>query len=137
MDFSDPPQRARAESIIPMINVVFLLLIFFLMTAQIAPPEPFEVMPPEADADNPAEAELVLYIDAAGRLGFGENTGEEAVLTALAEQVAAACEGQRCEVTQLLSIRADAETPASVLAALLPKLATAGFDAAQIVTALR
>ncbi len=32
------PRRASGdENIVPMINVVFLLLIFFLMTAQIAP----------------------------------------------------------------------------------------------------
>lgn len=46
MDFAPPKRRPRAESIVPMINVVFLLLIFFLMTAQIAPPDPFEVAPP-------------------------------------------------------------------------------------------
>ncbi|MEM1152412.1 MAG: biopolymer transporter ExbD, partial [Pseudomonadota bacterium] len=32
-----PDRKRRAENYVPMINVVFLLLIFFLMTAQIAP----------------------------------------------------------------------------------------------------
>lgn len=28
MDFSDPPRRRREENLLPMVNVVFLLLIF-------------------------------------------------------------------------------------------------------------
>ena len=35
-----------------MINVAFLLLIFFLMVAVIAPPDPFAVALPEADAES-------------------------------------------------------------------------------------
>lgn len=38
MQFDLPQRRSRPESVVPMINIVFLLLIFFLMTAQIAPP---------------------------------------------------------------------------------------------------
>ncbi|TMV56360.1 biopolymer transporter ExbD, partial [Thioclava sp. BHET1] len=30
MRFAEPPRKPRTESIVPMINVVFLLLIFFL-----------------------------------------------------------------------------------------------------------
>jgi periplasmic protein TonB len=47
MDFGSPPRRPRAESVVPMINVVFLLLVFFLMTATIAPPDPFASVPPD------------------------------------------------------------------------------------------
>ena len=42
--FRFTPDAARAptrDSTVPMINIVFLLLIFFLITAQIAPPAPF------------------------------------------------------------------------------------------------
>ena len=38
MEFSTPRMRRAAEPALPMINVVFLLLIFFLMSAQIAAP---------------------------------------------------------------------------------------------------
>ncbi|NHX27772.1 biopolymer transporter ExbD, partial [Escherichia coli] len=46
MQFPQHPRRDRGENIVPMINVVFLLLIFFLMTAQIGPPAPIDVTPP-------------------------------------------------------------------------------------------
>ena len=47
MEFA-PASRPHTprESVVPMINVVFLLLIFFLMTAQITAPTPVEVTPP-------------------------------------------------------------------------------------------
>ena len=49
MDFAPRrPARPARENIVPMINVVFLLLVFFVMTAQIAPPDPFDIAPPEA-----------------------------------------------------------------------------------------
>ncbi|MEM9349405.1 MAG: biopolymer transporter ExbD [Pseudomonadota bacterium] len=130
MDFSEPDPRPRAESIIPMINVVFLLLIFFLMTAQIAPPEPFEVEPPQASTEDPADAELILYIGPDGALGFREAAGEDAVLVELRTLADTSPE------PPLLSIRADADVPGAALAAILPKLAEAGFREAQIITAL-
>ena len=45
MQIDMPKRRPRGESIIPMINVVFLLLIFFLLTAQIAPADPAAGIP--------------------------------------------------------------------------------------------
>ncbi len=61
MEFPEPPRRPRAESILPMINVVFLLLIFFLMTSRLAQPDPVEVAPPEAAAGQDAAAGPVLF----------------------------------------------------------------------------
>jgi len=40
MEFARPRHRRPLEPIVPMINVVFLLLIFFLMSAQIRTPRP-------------------------------------------------------------------------------------------------
>jgi len=62
---SEPP-RPRAESIVPMINVAFLLLIFFLMTAVIAPMDPVEIDLPGAVGASDAEGEISLYVEADG-----------------------------------------------------------------------
>lgn len=48
MNFRLWPQRPRAESIVLMIKVGFLLLIFCLLTAQIAPTDPFKTTRPTA-----------------------------------------------------------------------------------------
>ena len=125
MNFAPPrPRRRPAENIVPMINVVFLLLIFFLMTAQIAPPDPFDVSPPTARAEDPGDARDILYVAADGRLAFGAARGE-AVFEALGDRAA---EGP-------LMLRADAALDAADLARLLPRLAAVGVtDIALVAT---
>ena len=79
MDFADPPRKPKPEAIVPMINVVFLLLIFFLMTSQVAPPEPFDIETPTAMEDQAPMADPVLYLDLSGRLHFDGAEGEAAL----------------------------------------------------------
>ena len=88
MRLPEAPRRPARESIIPMINVVFLLLIFFLMTAEIAPPQPFAVTPPRASTAAPAARGVTLYISAGGQVGFRDRTGP-AALALLSGQLAA------------------------------------------------
>lgn len=125
MDLSEPAKRPRGESIVPMINVVFLLLIFFLMTSQLAPPEPFEVSPPEAQTDAEAEAEPVLFVSAEGRIAFGGHEGAEAI---------AALAGQQPEGS-VIQVRADSGLEASKLAAILRDLSEAGLSRVELVVA--
>lgn len=125
MDLSEPPRRPRQESIVPMINVVFLLLIFFLMTSHLARPEPFELTLPEAMSETNPEAEPVLYVDKTGRLSFDEHEGA-AALAALAAQ---------SEENAVLQIRADGELEAKAAAQLLRDLAEAGLSRVELVVA--
>lgn len=126
MDFTPPQKRAQPESIVPMINVVFLLLIFFLMTSEIAPPAPAEITNPvsQSEAAEPV-AEPKLYVDKAGEIYFEDLTGE-AALTAL--------QGLSAEAPKVL-LSADEGVEASKLAALLSKLAAAGLSDVELVVA--
>ncbi|WP_172327778.1 biopolymer transporter ExbD [Mangrovicoccus sp. HB161399] len=135
MRLATPPKRQPSESIIPMINVVFLLLIFFLMTAQIAPPAPFEVEPPKAASEAQPEGELTLLVDADGRLGFRDLAGGDEVLDAVAAEIED-CSGG-CAGPAPLQIRVDAALPARQLAVLMAKLPAAGIRKAEIVTAAK
>ncbi|MFV0514189.1 MAG: ExbD/TolR family protein [Jhaorihella sp.] len=124
MQFAPPrPRRRPRENIVPMINVVFLLLIFFLMTAQIAPPEPFEIVPPASDSQDPAEGPTVLYVTADGALAFGAARGED-VFAPLA----------RLAPGSELTIRADAQLPARDLVRLVARLAAAGLTDLSLLT---
>jgi len=127
MRITSPPRRPQGESIIPMINVVFLLLVFFLMTAQIAPPEPFDVTPPEAEIDTPAEGRRVLFVSATGEMAFEDARGEDAVLAELAV----------FPENESLMLRADQGVAAETIAALLPKLAANGVRALKLVSTSR
>ncbi|MCO8145428.1 biopolymer transporter ExbD [Rhodovulum tesquicola] len=124
-DFDTPAPRARAESIVPMINVVFLLLIFFLMSARIAPPEPFETTPLRAAAQDPLAGDT-LYLSADGALAYGAARGE-AVFAALAAR----------DPVQPLVIRADAGVEAAALARLAARLAAEGQGALRLQTVPR
>lgn len=119
MDFA-PQYRPRAprESVVPMINVVFLLLIFFLMTAQIAPPDPVDVTPPSVTlADGPVpEGVAVLWLDREGALLTAEGTPPD--LTTLETRV---------------TLRADADAPAAALARALRELGEGGAQSVTLV----
>ena len=85
MKFDLPTSRQSGENIVPMINVVFLLLIFFLMTAQIVPPAPLDVTPPLSQSEETSESAQSLYIDASGNVGFDAFTGEQAIAEVIAQ----------------------------------------------------
>lgn len=136
MGFSPPPARAREANLLPMINVVFLLLIFFLISAQLAPSEPFEVAPPSATPQDESAPDFTLYLGADGRLGFGDVVGaDETVMAALNAARAEWCAGHDCEaVPPRLFLRADAAAPVPRVAGVLPLLGQAGFAQVDLVT---
>ena len=119
---SPRPRRAAREPVVPMINVVFLLLIFFLMTAQILPPAPFDLTLPNASGDEDT-GQAALYISAEGEIAFDTARGD----AALAQAVAATEDAP-------LRLHADATLPAATLAQILAQLTALGATRVEIVT---
>jgi biopolymer transport protein ExbD len=112
MQFAPPRRPPPRESIVPMINVVFLLLIFFLMTAEIAPPDPVDVALPLGSGAETTRDPDTLFAAADGTLALGVVRGDAALAgVAGREQV---------------TLRADARLDGAALAALLRRLAEAG-----------
>jgi biopolymer transport protein ExbD len=75
MKLRTPGRRSpqREENLIPMINIVFLLLIFFMLAGRLLPPEALPVEPPRASGDNAAEPpRWLLLIAADGRLALAD-----------------------------------------------------------------
>lgn len=131
-----PRRRPRGETILPMINVVFLLLIFFLISSRLTPPEPFAVTPPVSAAEGDGDAGFVLFLAADGQLGFRDVRGEPAVMAALRAAVEAHCAAHGCappEERPPLRLRADAQLPATRLARLMPVLGGLGFGRVDLV----
>lgn len=85
------PKRARPyESIIPMIDVVFFLLVFFMLIGRMDATAPFDVHPATADtgADMPGGG-ATLSVAADGTLALdGKTLAAGDALAALAEQLA-------------------------------------------------
>lgn len=128
MEFSAPRPRRRLEPALPMINVVFLLLIFFLMSAQIVTPPPFEVAPPAAEGTVQPVEEMRLHISAEGAVAVQDQEGEAAwqALTAIIEP---------SEVPLL--IRADGQLDGVELARVLTRVTALGFTRVQLATVPR
>jgi biopolymer transport protein ExbD len=127
MDFSPTPKRKVEEAIVPMINVVFLLLIFFLMTSQITPPEPFEVSIPNAETLTEPAAGLLVYVSKEGDVQFEEFTGDTAW-----DRL-----GGRVEGKVSVKLRVDASLPATELSRILNRMAGTGAASVEIIAAAK
>ncbi|MGR3541377.1 MAG: biopolymer transporter ExbD [Hasllibacter sp.] len=105
------PERRPADPALPMINVVFLLLVFFLIAATLAPPAPLAVEPPTAEG-TPARPGATLHLSADGTAALGDLRGEEAIAAAIAAGP--------------VTLRADAAAEARAVAGLLARIAAGG-----------
>lgn len=119
----------QAEPLLPMIDVVFFLIIFFMMVSHFADPEPFAVARPASTAEEAVSAELALYLSAEGAVAMRGDQGVVEGDAAVAALVARC--GDACGPVLL---HADMAAPAGAVAALLPKLAAAGLADIRLVT---
>lgn len=120
MRFAKPPRRALPESIVPMINVVFLLLIFFLMSARLAPPPALDVDLPQAEGEAQAIDKASLYLSVDG-LAMGALQGD-----AIWPALAALPKGQ------MLTLHADAALAGADVAKTLARLAELGITQVEL-----
>jgi len=87
-----PSRRPRAsddDRILPLVNIVFLLLIFFMVAGQLTRSDPFEIAPPRSASTGAApEGPSVVLVAADGRLALdGEVMARAALLAAIAERL--------------------------------------------------
>lgn len=133
-----PPRRSRVEPLLPMIDVVFFLVVFFMIVSQLATPEPFAVVRPAASGAQETMGEFSLFLSEAGTLGFVGPQGVaegEAVLPALLAAKSAYCADEDClALPPVLLLHADEGAPAEKLAAILPALSAAGFAEVSLLT---
>ncbi len=82
MHFEPPRPRSDDERILPLINVVFLLLIFFMIVGKLSVVEPFELTPPESVSEKIPDnsPHVALAVAADGRLALNGEMIEEETL---------------------------------------------------------
>ncbi|MEM9762929.1 MAG: biopolymer transporter ExbD [Pseudomonadota bacterium] len=127
MEFPMPPiRRGKSEGVVPMINVVFLLMIFFLMSTTLAPERNASVDLPESAAGSEAEPGRELVVGAEGTLAWGQYRGEDA-MAAIETAYANGAGG-------VLVIKADRAVEGAVIARLIARLRAAGVTDSALVT---
>lgn len=129
MRLPDPQRRAAGENMIPLINIVFLLLIFFMLAGTLSAPEPFRVEPPASRSDTALEnREWTLLVGADGQLALdGELLGRERLGEAVANTLAANPEAR-------LKLKADADITAVALVEVMDALRAAGAERVILLT---
>ncbi|GAB4357553.1 MAG: hypothetical protein Kow00114_09150 [Kiloniellaceae bacterium] len=134
MRFRRSTRKAGSEErILPLINVVFLLLIFFMLAGRLTAAAPFDVAPPhsaaagapqKAEDGRPREAVILLAAD--GRLALdGTPLDAAALQAALAERLAA-----RPDLP--VHLKADGDAEAAAVVALMERLRDAGVARLQL-----
>lgn len=115
--------RDTEDHILPLINIVFLLLIFFMVAGALTTPEAVEVDPPAAkvEGEEPERDADTLYLTADGELSLGE---QPVALDGLA-----AVAGEREE----LLLRADAGTEGLRVVEVMRALREAGLERVRLV----
>ena len=129
MRLSTRPRRQSDDGIVPLINIVFLLLIFFLIAGTITPradiPIDFPQTAETPAARMPADA---VYVSAGGFVSY---RGASVDLGGLAATVAAEFTATE---DRSLAVVVDRSLPATDLSPILGALAGAGVTKVRLIT---
>ena len=153
MKLQQTPHRSTVSdnNLIPMINVVFLLLIFFMVAGVVRTSDPLSLKAPESTGANPLIAQSVLYVAGDGTLILDETSLSMASLeTTLAKlkdnpattdtspDIASQKPGgntpRKPQNESLLAIKADAQVSVSLLRDILHAVTDAGLPRVELIT---
>ena len=125
-------RREGEENIVPLINIVFLLLIFFMLTGQLVAPDPFDIDPPESGSESDSgERTVTVLVAADGRLALD---GEQVDAATLSRGVAGMLE---TDPAVRLHLKADGAADAARVVEVMETLREAGIANLTLLTAAR
>ncbi|MES1930627.1 biopolymer transport protein ExbD/TolR [Salinisphaera dokdonensis CL-ES53] len=123
------PRGNGDESVLPLTNVVFLLLIFFMLAGRLASPEAFEIKPPVSTSEAQARRDgLEIQLAANGEIALD---GKPVDLETLERRV-----GEQIEASPGLALRlkADGAGDATRVVAVMQVLRDAGGEKLRLIT---
>ena len=121
--------RNDDERILPLINVVFLLLIFFMLAGKIAAGDPIPAEPPRSASEAASGArELVIVMGADGRIAFdGAVIERSAIGTAVATSLGG-------DEPPQIWLKADSDADSVEVVAVMETLREAGVERLKLLT---
>ena len=122
-------KKNEDDSVLPLINIVFLLLIFFMIAGRLAVNDPFRIEPPHSNSDGKTKVnETVIALGEDGRLVFEGQLIEESELEKLViERLQSNSETQ-------IQLKADANAEAVNVVEVMELLRSAGVKKLQLLT---
>ena len=122
--FSDEQSRRRVSlDISPLLDVVFLLLIFFLVTTTFMPDASMDLELPESTTAT--QSEVAATVVTVGEDGGVQIDGDSVSMQELERTIAALLPEEREKIT----VRADARVDYGVIVRIIDALRNAGVDA--------
>ena len=113
------------DSVLPLINVVFLLLIFFMLAGRLASGDPFEIAPPKSLTDgDPRAQEMLVLLTGDGRIAVNGEVVEREALAGVLKTASAA----------MVRLKADGGVNAVEVVALMELLRDAGVESLDLLT---
>lgn len=126
MRFRKTVPKNREERVLPLINIVFLLLVFFMLAGRLAATDPLQIEAPHSSSEERMRGhDMVVYMDADGRLAFdGSVLDGPALRSAIADRVTS---GE-------VHLKADGEAEATQVIAVMELLRDAGVERLELLT---
>ena len=117
------------EPMLPLINIVFLLLIFFMIAGSLQKLGPFDVDPPVSQtADGQSEDTIVLWFGSDGEIGIDDLTGGIDRLSSMLPED---------YIGRPVEIRADRDAEGAKVVTLLARLQELGIEKVLLMTAMQ
>ena len=125
-----PTQPRQRESTIALINIVFLMLIFFLVAGTLAPPLDNDVSLISTVEANPSEPPNALFVTEEGEMRLrGSATDAQGFMLARAQTL-----GEEAARQLEIKVAADRDLPAAKLVDIVGALKAAGASRISIIT---
>ena len=121
--------KKRLPNLVPLINIVFLLLIFFMLSGTLTKKDFFEVSPPESITGASAEApELVILISKDNKIALDNKPIKVNELETILSK-----ELENRNIEEVL-IKVDGNAKSGILSQVIKNIRNAGIKRAAIVT---
>jgi len=130
MKIKPPTESHRSElSVVPLVNVVFLLLIFFMLVGRLATPEPLDVQPPRSTSGKENIGQSVkILLTRDGRIAMDQDVVSHARLRERAARIL----DRRPNAT--FQLKADGRVDAVAMIRLMEQLRAAGVERLSLLT---
>lgn len=126
MRFEPSRPKTGEDGVLPLINIVFLLLIFFMLAGRLTSVDPFRTEPPRsASAGQTQEHAMVVFVGADGRLALNGAILDETALRSAVE---------RHEASRTVRLKADGRAGAVRVVAVMDLLRAAGIEKLDLLT---
>lgn len=130
MKIEEAPKKREIENVLPLVNVVFLLLIFFMVAGTFTAPELYEVDVPYSDSRHmPEQGQLKIILDHQGNLAIND---QPVSIDTIAEAVNNYTEND--EYMTEIQLKADANADALLIVELVERLEATDIQTVQIIT---